>query len=326
MVDTARIQVPEVDIDISRLQQRGWRKNISSLTDTEGRFRESISLTKTNPGNVPHFMAYYASSGLVVAEANLPRIVHGDNVSMLSPEDLTLALDELSDRMANQIRGALPHIQEWEIAGRLDWIYQWQVGHLVGDYLSALSRVYIPRHRTECINGATTVYWKNGVRWLRAYDKAAESKRDMAKGLLRFEVEMKRPKSEIKKLASTSSSKVKDVLNWKTAKPVLEHYLGELKADLFITDEERVISILLDKCDRKQATRLVGFLSLTRLFSRQELLNKGFKRNWLWRNGRDVMNVGLSAGAANSGLLPPLLLPKDYDGSPGRVEWAYRSQ
>jgi hypothetical protein len=179
----------------------------------------------------------------------------------------------------------------------------------------------LARHHTDYVDNAKTVYWKTARRWLRSYDKYEETHLPQARGILRFEVEMKRAKSEMQKVAGVKEdATVGEMLNWENAERVLSYWLDRLGTDLCVRDDERLFGLLVEKCGRTRAIRLMGFIFASRLYGRDELTAQGFKRDYLWRNSKAINSVGASVASTKSGLLPGLMLPEKYDGRPGSVK------
>lgn len=323
MFDTVRLGVQGVQLDLAKLQGRGWQKVSTQKIDGEGVAQESTWLTLVRAGQSPQFLMYLPKSEALKLETSLPKLVHGQNVSLLSPAEMGTALDELSNRVSDLIGSEIPHCGEWDIRGRLDAVFAWQVGSRVPDYLHAFKSLNLPRHFQESVDRESTLYWKSNQRLIRMYDKFKESGLEAAKGLLRFEVQENHAKAELKRLTGAESVRACDVLDWDHACRILQHYLDGLGADLIISDREKVVRTLLERCTPAKARALFGTVEMLQLFSRSELvgMQKGqghSVRQRLWSDLRSLKELGIGAGYSKSGLLPPLTLPKTYTGSPIR--------
>jgi hypothetical protein len=322
LFDTIRLGAEDVTLDIGRLRKSGFVKMSSEKVDAEGVITESVLFRLLRADESPSFLQYYPTSGNVALETSLPKVwFGGQNVSMLSPEDISPALDELSNRVADLV-GDVPHCGLWGIRGRCDPVFCWDTfwsgrRHTV-DYLHAFRNVELPRHYCQAVDREATLYWRNGSRVIRLYDKEAETKLDIARGLLRFETQLKHSKKELGDVAGITSTKARDVLTWNTARSILQKYLDGLGGDLVVTDDERLFQFLREKVGNTKAIRLIGFVFASRLYSRDELERQGHSRKTLWRYSSEIKKSGASVGESKSGLLPPLVLPGDeYTGAAG---------
>lgn len=322
MWDTVKLAVPDLELDPDQLSPGlGWKKSVTTGMDAEGVLQEKVVYRLARENEHPPYLTYSPRSGSLTVETSLPKILFEENVTMLSPSDVPRALDELSNRVESLVGAPIPHCKDWTLRGRADAVFSWNVGQeRVPDYLHALSQLHLARHRTDYVDHAKTVYWKTARRWIRSYDKYAECKLPEAKGNLRFEVEMKRAKSELQTMANVKEgAKAGEVLNWQTARSILAHWLEMLGTDLVVPDDERLLALLCKKCGPTKAIRLIGFVFASRMYGREELLGRGFKRDYVWRNVREIKAAGANAAMAKRGVLPGLSLPKRYDGTPGRV-------
>lgn len=322
MFDTVRFATFGLDRDISQLRQRGWEQ-ITRIRDVQGKEVENVQLVLKRDKS-PHYLSYSPDPwGELKVETSLPKVLYDDNVELLKDEDIPSTLDELSNRVADSF-GDIPHMNDWKVRGRIDAVFGWNAiwdneNHVV-DYLHAFKSLELPRHYSQSVDRESTLYWRNKSRVIRMYDKEAEAKVDKACGMLRFEVQSNRASSELKGVAEVESTKAKDVLTWNNAKSILERYLGRLGTDLIVTDEEKAFRLMIKHFGYTKSRRLLGVIHAHRIFSRDELENMGASRITLWRDVREVNDIGLSVATNESGFLPPLTLPEKYDGSPMRLK------
>lgn len=323
MFDTVRLGIEGIELDTDKLKKRGWSWVTFGQTDAEG-----VATEKTifSPPEVdyPHYLRYLPLSGTLKLETSLPKVCFGgENFRLLAPGDVCRALDDLSNRVSDLTGADIPHCGDWDIRGRCDAVFSWDTtwgGKIhVADYLHAFKSVELPRHYSQAVDREATLYWRNRQRVIRLYDKEKESGVKAARGLLRFEVQLNHAKKELSDVARVPSIKARDALTWQAARSVLQNYLDGLGADLVVTDDEQLFQLLRERCKNTKAIRLIGFVFVSRMYSRDELLEQGYKRNWLWRNAREINRAGASVGASKSGLLPPLTLPREYNGAVGRL-------
>jgi hypothetical protein len=123
LFDTIRLGTEDVTLDIGRLRKSGFVKMSSEKVDAEGVITESVLFRLLRADESPSFLQYFPTSGNVALETSLPKVwFGGQNVSMLSPEDVSPALDELSNRVADLV-GDVPHCGLWDIRGRVDPVF-----------------------------------------------------------------------------------------------------------------------------------------------------------------------------------------------------------
>ncbi len=316
MIDTIRMDC-ELTPDVSKLMRSGFSRGTVEKVDASGEVHDRTVYTWSKKGGHPHFVQYLPEVGVVKAEMSLPKVLYGENVSMIGPGESEKVLDVVSNRISDLV-GDMPAVREWNVRGRLDCVFSWDAGKQVYDYLQAFKSVGLPRHTTEMVDKEATLYWWNSTRRLRMYDKFKESQEQKAKGLLRFEVQLNHAKQELGALG-IHSTRLGDIVNWGTAKKVLEEYLGRLGGDLVICDDMKLAKSLVQKVGPAKARRLMGAIVLYRMFSNSDLEALGFERHMAARDRREVARVGLSVGKADRGVLPPLQLPAVYDGMPGRL-------
>jgi hypothetical protein len=265
----------------------------------------------------PHYLTYSPASGELKVETSLPKMLYDDNVELLKDEDIPRVLDELSNHVGD-LFGDIPHAGEWQVRGRIDAVFGWKAfwdGEChVGDYLHALKSLELPHHYSQSVDSASTLYWRNKRRVIRLYDKEKETGLEKARGILRLEVQANRAKSELENTAGVQSTKAQDVLKWDVAKAILNHYLDKLGADLVVTDEEKAFRLMIKHYGYTRTRRLLGVIHAHRIFSRDELVSMGASRITVWRDVREINRAGLSVATSESGLLPPLTLPENYDG------------
>jgi hypothetical protein len=323
MFDTVRLST-ETTIHPDRLKSRGWSWFTSGHRDAEGM---EVEQTCYSPPEIdhPHYIRYYPASGTLKIETSLPKVLHGENVTLLSADEVDKTLDELSNRVSDVTGADIPHVGDWTVRGRVDAVFAWDTrfggkSH-IGDYLHAFKSVELPRHYCQAVDREETLYWRNSSRVIRMYDKEKETGMKEASGLLRFEVQLNHAKKELTDLGA-SSIKARDVLHWHTARAVLNRYLDGLGADLVITDEEKLFQHLRENSGNTKAFRLIGCIRASQFYSRDELIGLGYSRKTLWRYSNEIYKAGASMGTSKCGLLPPLTLPgeDDYNGKAKRLQ------
>lgn len=322
MWDTVRASVSGCSLDTARLLSRGFTRIESSKSDVEtGELSGTVRYNLMRKGEYPHYLSYAPESGTLVSETSLPKLVFNSNVVMLAPDTVPGALVEWSNRVSDLVGDVQP-LPRWDVRGRLDACFAWDVNfdgrNHVGDYLNAFRDVGLSRHYSQNVDRESTLYWRNGSRVIRMYDKEKESSDDSAVGLLRFEVELKHAKKELG--FSGGELKIGDALTWDYSRSVLEKYLLGLGADLVVADEKILFGHLVDYYGFPTARRLYGSLMASRMYDDGQIKSKWhIDRKMLWRDRQQIKKSGVSSGVARSGILPALVIPSQFDGSPGVV-------
>lgn len=315
MIDTIRVGLEEVFLDGSRLLNGGWRELQTRQSKGDGLFDEDTRFILMRPGKSPHFFGYSPVSGRLKVETSLPKVMFGNNVRMLGSSGLPGVLDEFSNRICDVVGGDLPHVAKWDLRGRVDFVFAWRVGgkdFSVGDYLHAFRNLELSRHYAQSVDREATLYWRNKARVIRLYDKYRESADSFARGVLRFEVQVNRAKSELG--FSGGVMKVGDVLNWETARSVLDKYLHGLGGDLVVTSDEKLFKGLVEAYGFARARRLFGSLKVMQMYRDDDLKRMSAERTMLWRDRLQIKRAGFNSGFVDSGMLPPLVLPEQCDG------------
>ncbi len=317
MLDTIRADC-EIELDPCRLMDRQFKRSMVTQKDASGYEHERIGYTWSKPGAHPHFVQYMPGVRRLKIETSLPKVIYGENVSLLSPGDSGRVLDEVSNRVSD-LCGEIPHFGDWDLRGRIDACFAWRAPGMVHEYLQAFRWVTIARHYSDSVDKEATLYWFNSERRVRLYDKYKETVIEAAKDLLRFEVQLNHGKRELQRLG-IASTRVGELVNWETAKAILGDFLDRLGGDLVISDDVKLMRALVNKCGAARARRLMGAIIYYRAFSGSDLRSMGFKREVVSRDRREVRKVGLSVGGSSRPVLPPLQLPAVYDGQVGVID------
>ncbi len=319
MFDTVRAE-KRCELDPGKLMRSGFRRSITQVEQAEGKVKEVVAYDLHLPGQSPHYLAYLPPlvsdpsdpAGCLKVESSLPKALWGENVTLLSPADVGKSFDLISGLISDCV-GDVGGFGDFDVRGRIDAVYSWQTSH-VPDYLHALKSMNLGRHVSESIDHDGTVYWRNKQRVIRSYDKFQESGLEIARNQLRFEIQSNHAKAELARVVGVTSTKLRDVVKWETAKAILDFYLKGLGADLMIADDEKLIKHLLKTCKPARAQRLLGYLMMQRVYSRDELIRRGVKRATFYDQRAAVRKIGLSEGSAKTGILPALTLPEKYTG------------
>lgn len=179
----------------------------------------------------------------VYLEASLPKIIYGHNVKLLYPSEIPSALQKIEDAFINRygMYGDIPSYKEWEIQ-RIDPCYGWKFDNdsEVVQALRFLHNQDYPLkgnhwYKDETVTfGSKTfsvTFYNKQVEFLNQYkkliengfSKEAEEGLSLSKGVLRYEVRLR--KTKLSKVVGKQKMNYKDLLN-------LEFYYNILNACL----------------------------------------------------------------------------------------------
>lgn len=173
MVDTLRLGA-FVGVDVTELEARGW-------TVTEVRKPSAppaLAAQCTTAERVRCQVWAMEGGNWAALEASLPRLVHGENASLLQTWAEVEAAARCMLASAEAAAGApLPPLEGWTVR-RIDAVHAWE--YPAAPYLAALTLASMPR--------CTPSAYPTGRRWQlpgggiagRAYDKGAEVGRAVA--------------------------------------------------------------------------------------------------------------------------------------------------
>lgn len=230
MIDTVRCGLSDVELEAGRLLAKGWTKvdYVEGVGETR---RERTQYVLQRKRASPHYLAYSPTNGRLKCELSFPKLLYQNNVEMVKPQDVERGLDRLSEQVSH-FCGREVDMAEAEIQGRADFVYsfdaRWAGRSHVQEYLDAFSALEMPHHYSQNVARDATLYWRNGQRVIRMYDKEKESGLKAAAGQLRFEVQENHTKAAMDRLFGENSVQVKDVINWETARGVLSWYLDQM--------------------------------------------------------------------------------------------------
>jgi hypothetical protein len=310
MIDTVAGKLekgPYVPSDPSRNQ---WITSEKDFFDARKDSRERTIMHTLNSPEAR--ILIYGDNGGIRIEASLPKLLYGNNLSRVS--DPVPALQLLREFVSDHVTGAIPNLLEFEYT-RADYCHNFQVGFALRDYIHTLGELtYLKHNRTT--DGFGAVEWWNQSRRIRAYDKWREikdkEKLDVpaAKGVLRFELELKKKSGFIERRLRQKHLTFRDVLAPAVAYRFLDEALTKmcLNADFITHDQAKDVLDL--NCTYVKATRLLGILRRLEYGSMQDVKALS-SRSSFYSDRKSLRDFGLwppsSTRIALAGLrLPPL--------------------
>jgi hypothetical protein len=250
---------------------------------------------------------------MLFIEFSLPKLILGCNHQDI--EDWPGAL-----RIANSVIATipglplLPDIQD-ALLYRIDLCANLPVGQEnVSDYIQALHKGCYP-HR------ATKPYGKNGVMFTSQvistciYNKYQECGCDEAKGILRYEISM-RKRWKISEWLDTPQPTLKDI----TEEIIRELLLKDMKTlhldGHLVGDRTNAQAILKAEYSRSRVQNLLGYLEVLQTMTREQMKQDGYTSRSICYYERLLAEVGISSLSLESKkTLPALTLLLEQTGS-----------
>lgn len=156
------------------------------------------------------YIKYYDSSQTLIIQVSIPKLLYGNNVTLITEEDIPVFFERVQQRLQQLFSITIPS-SEWSII-RADICWNFHVGKEVGEYISTLSKQKMPFKHTRSYNQQQTVEFYNKSSRIMFYDKQQEMKRDkvspelieQSKGILRLEINSS--DNDMKKFSPTKNA------------------------------------------------------------------------------------------------------------------------
>jgi hypothetical protein len=253
----------------------------------------------------------FGDSGILTVEASLPKLLHGNN--LMTVNDPSEALRRLGDFVSDYVEGDIPDLAEMDYL-RVDFCHNFQVGAALPDYVHTLGKVGFLKHRRTTDGHGGVEWWSENGRRIRAYDKHKEilenDEKDLAeaRGILRFEIQLRKKSGFLQRRRKNKYLKLQDVLVPEIAYSCLVETLNKMCLDLRFVTQDAARNVLDRHFSYRKATRLLGFLR--RLESgTMEDLRKATSRSTFFSDKQDLKALGFWPASAASVELPGLQLP-----------------
>jgi hypothetical protein len=130
-----------------------------------------------------HFPFDYDGNPMTTVELSLPKVVFGDNFTMLRDLDEAIQRTQV---LLSAIRELPPINLDEAVLIRVDPCYNHHVGQLVPDYINAIGRLNYPHRRTKYHQDEGAEF-RSKKTTTKFYDKMRETGRQEAYGILRQE-------------------------------------------------------------------------------------------------------------------------------------------
>lgn len=307
MIDTARFQwreavPPEIlatwvhtEIPPGTQRKNGW----------DGYFHEVEA-----PSGAKARFTYYPQdvhgqpNGLLMAEASLPKLVHGNNIESLS--DMRPALEILEKVLyeSTDLRVDLGHTR----LGRIDIFHDHLLGPYVTPMIRNILRLSYPKRKTLPYLPAYGAQFGDGSAIDRFYDKFEESKRDpRAYGRMRQEAERGSPDALRRALKKSGPVFITDFTP-DAQQQIIQHGLHKLGLDgTVFVDKAVALRGLIRTYGSEQGLRLFGLLCAKDVVSDAELIALGAGTRTLQRGKKACNDIGLCTALDTQAVMLPAL-------------------
>lgn len=252
-----------------------------------------------------------ADGAILWIESSLPKLLYGNNLTSLS--NPRAALDRLREFAVDHVEGPLPGFEELDYM-RVDYCHNFNVGSALPDYIHTLSRIPFLKHRRTTDGYDGVEWWGDNGRRVRVYDKYHEileqDKKHVpeAKGLLRFEAQIRKKARFLQRRLKNDSLTLSDVLDPALAYCTLVETLNRMCLDFKFVPLDQARTILDRSFPLRKATRLLGVLR--RMESQRiEDIKHLAPRSTFYADKADLRRLGLWPPAPGNCELPALELP-----------------
>ena len=294
MYDTVRFVGDCGALDKRRLVGRGW--TCQTTTKPDGTITEKAFRNADNDATLPRLTWY--ESGYVTAECSLPKLLHGENVTLIHQTDLPAAFSKVSEYVSDAA-GVAADVAGWNLS-RVDFCFAWSVGDLLPLYLEAVGRLHLSRHNRQGVNDESVTWYSRGGKVL-FYDKHKESKLDAARGVLRLEAVVRDThylsgdKHKMRnELALNGSRRASDVLTDEVSKVVLDYFLERLglSRDKPIMSRAGLLGRMVKEFGVTSAEKLWFFAQVYELYG-AKLADGLYKRKTFYRRRKALAEAGM---------------------------------
>lgn len=311
MIDTVKFLIPIKDTNLLlRLKTTLTRFKKENLQTNEVHFEfysSQIELGSHNR-NV-NVMSSNSPQGFFV-EFSVAKYLKDNNVEMIEPKQLEIAIPRLYDELCKHMKYTLPHYSNWPVY-KLDVCYNWifENESSATNAIDFIRLINYPRKKKYTYD--TSVMYKGTAYTVKFYLKGPEflkndfkkvKDRDKAHTLqswanriLRFEVSLKR--QHLAEFLGQKTVLLEHITDYQVIEETLQHYLDRVFKYLEkkTMDNEQIKTALLDLYSRQKATRLYDFYrnyyfdpEMKQMYERG-----GLNRSTIYRYKKDLGRAGI---------------------------------
>lgn len=325
MIDTIKLFIPIENTDLL-LKLKGtlsrFRKENLKTNEVNFEFYSSQVELGSHDRNV-NIMSTNTPQGFFV-EFSVPKYLKDNNVEMIEPKELNIAIPKLYEELCNHMDYVLPHYSTWPVY-RLDVCYNWifqneETATRAIDFIKLIDfprkKKYIWDTSVMYKGSAYTVkfylkgpeFLKNDFKKVKNKDKA-HSLQYWANRILRFEIGIR--KNHLQDFLGRRPVLIEHVTDHTTIEEILQHYLALLFKYLNQTtmSNESIKENLFAHFTNQRATRLYDFYQ-NFYFNpemKQMYLRGGLNRSTIYRYKTDLQSAGIGLSSELIDLDSPIL-------------------
>jgi II/X family phage/plasmid replication protein len=311
MIDTVKFLVPIQDRNLIK-QIQGTLQRFRKDDLKTGKMEFEFFSSNIELGSYNRTVAIKSTEiplGFFI-EFSAPKYLKGNNVEMIYPHELPNIMAQLYDELCTYVNYELPHYSMWPVY-RLDICYNWILkNEEEATYaMDFLRRIDFPRKKKYTYD--TSVMHVGRAYTVKFYAKGSEFKKNdfkkieikkaialqvWADRIVRFEVGLKR--IYLQDLFKLDSVFLADIIDDEIILLHLKYYFED-KVLCYINatsmSDETIKQILFNNFSKAKATRLYQFYKSFYFNDEMKdmLMNGGLNRSTIYRNKKDLKNVGI---------------------------------
>ena len=256
-------------------------------------------------------IAIFGDSAVLLVEASLPKLLHGNNLSTVN--EPSEALHRLEEFIREYVEGDIPDVGEMDYQ-RVDYCHNFRLGSSLPNYVQTLSKVSFLKHRrTTDVHGGVEWWTENGRR-IRAYDKYKEileqdkKHTPEARGVLRFELQLRKKSGFLQRRQRNKKLTLQDVLKPEIGYCCLVETLNAMCLGIGFQTQDAAREILDRHFSYRKSTHLLGITRRLETESMEDI-RQACKRSAFYSDKKDLRALGLWPPSAGPVSLPALAMP-----------------
>jgi hypothetical protein len=303
--DTVRFSKDVGLLDPAELAKRGdwrWQSNKSLAT---GEVHDKFYLNAESDEVLPR-LTWYGGSGVMTAEVSLPKLLNGENVSLIHEADLPAAFQKVSE-FVSDATGKAAEVGAWNLS-RADYCFSWSVGDLLPLYLEAVGKLHLSKHNRQSVD-TSSVTWHSKANKLYFYDKHRESGLDIAEGVLRLEATVRNTHYLAEKWLKTERTAAA-LLTDANAVKMLSYFLKRLglSQEKPIFSKVGLMAKMVSEFGVVGFEKMFGFLALYAVYGSKLASADGhYSKRTYYRRRKQLAEAGLLAWHSEPDVVLPAL-------------------
>lgn len=312
MIDTIKFKICLSDNQYRAVQSKGKEEILNNKTlgtEIKRRYKDTIYL----PSFDYHLNYWCDDKDSFWLEFSIPKYLYGHNIYLLYASELEMVLTDVFHDL-NAYFGDFPTITEWNIY-RLDVSYAWkyETQAVAEKVLSSLKLLEYPRKKRNVYK--TGVMWigekyspkfylkyqdfqkHDFKRWLKHDQEQAYKLLQLAEGVLRFEVTMRRFTLDFL-FENKQFITYVDLLKNNFLLQTLTHYLNILTSnfDKGVINDIEIARRLISSFGKIKGMRRYYFYELyfSAQVNKRHVLNNIYSRATIWRYKKDLAEANIS--------------------------------